>query len=155
MDGDCTRGAESDSLPITDPVTYGISRKTGYKWLRRHAEEGQPGLQDRSHAPHHCPHRLEPEIAGLILRARRRHPDWGPRKLLAWLAPRHPRISSWPAVSTTGDLLAREGLVKKRRRRRPRQHPGAVPPTTEAATTCGPPTSRASFPPETASGASP
>ena len=45
---------------------------------------------------------------------------------------RHPRISSWPAVSTAGDLLAREGLVKKRRRRRPRQHPGALPPTTEA-----------------------
>lgn len=37
---------------------YGISRKTGYKWLRRHADEGRPGLQDRSHAPHHCPHRL-------------------------------------------------------------------------------------------------
>ena len=111
---------------------YGISRKTGYKWLRRHAEEGRPGLQDRSHAPHHCPHRLEPAIAELILRARRRHPDWGPRKLLTWLASRHPRISSWPAISTAGDLLAREGLVKKRRRRRPRQHPGAVPPTTEA-----------------------
>ena len=64
---------------------YGISRKTGYKWLRRHAEEGRPGLKDRSHAPHHCPHRLEPAIAELILRARRRHPDWGPRKLLTWL----------------------------------------------------------------------
>jgi transposase InsO family protein len=35
-------------------------------------------------------------------------------------------------VSTAGDLLAREGLVKKRRRRRPHQHPGVVPPTTAA-----------------------
>ena len=33
---------------------YGISRKTGYKWLQRHAEAGLPGLQDRSHAAHTC-----------------------------------------------------------------------------------------------------
>lgn len=109
---------------------YGISRKTGYKWLHRHAEEGRSGLQDRSHAPHSCPHRMTPEIGELILAGRRRHPDWGPRKLLDWLAPRHPDISAWPAISTAGDLLAREGLVKKRRRR-PRQHPGTVPLTTE------------------------
>jgi putative transposase len=36
----------------------------------------------------------------------------------------------WPAVSTAGDLLVREGLVKRRRRRRPSQHPGTVPATT-------------------------
>jgi transposase len=37
---------------------YGISRKTGYKWLARYHEEGRRGLTDRSHAPHHCPHRI-------------------------------------------------------------------------------------------------
>ena len=45
---------------------YGISRKTGYKWLDRYHHEGQPGLQDRSHAPHHCPHRIAPALAELI-----------------------------------------------------------------------------------------
>ncbi len=35
---------------------YGISRKTGYKWLDRFDEDGRRGLRDRSHAPHHCPH---------------------------------------------------------------------------------------------------
>jgi transposase-like protein len=30
---------------------YGISRKTGYKWLDRYAEQGRAGLRDRSHAP--------------------------------------------------------------------------------------------------------
>ena len=51
-----------------------------------------------------------------------------------WLVPRHREIAeaAWPAVSTAGDLLAREGLVKRRRRRRPHQHPGVVPPTTQA-----------------------
>lgn len=90
-------------------VTIRHSRKTGYKWIRRHAEEGRPGLQDRSHAPHHCPHRMQPEIAGLILRGRRRHPDWGPRKLLAWLAPRHLRISSWPPVARRAICWPRKG----------------------------------------------
>jgi transposase InsO family protein len=49
--------------------------------------------------------------------------------LLQWLGPRHPHLNL-PAVSTAGDLLTRNGLVKKRRRRRPCQHPGVVPATT-------------------------
>lgn len=116
--------------PMTDLCErYSISRKTGYKWLARFAEEGRRGLQDRSRAPHHCPHRIPREVAQLICAARRAHPSWGPGKLLQWLEPRHPGVP-WPAVSTAGDLLARRGLVKKRRRRRPHHHPGVVPPTT-------------------------
>jgi transposase InsO family protein len=108
---------------------YGISRKTGYKWLARFDEEGRRGLADRSRAPHRCPHRISGETAQLICQARRQHPSWGPAKLLAWLGPRHP-VLELPAVSTAGDLLARRGLVKKRRHRRHYQHPGVVPPTT-------------------------
>ena len=109
---------------------YGISRKSGYKWLDRFDDEGRRGLRARRHAPHHCPHRSGTDMAILLCAARRRHPDWGPGKLLDWLAPRHPEVDAWPAVSTFGDLFAREGLVKKRRRRRPHQRPGVVPPTT-------------------------
>src|SRR5688500_1641064 len=105
---------------------YGISRKTGYKWLARFDEGGRAGLGDRSRAPHHCPHRIARDVAALICAARRQHPSWGPAKLLAWLRPRCPGVA-WPAVSTAGDLLARRGLVKKRRRRRQWQHPGVVP----------------------------
>ena len=109
---------------------YGISRKTGYKWLARFEEAGRQGLRDRSRAPHHCPHRISPQVAAVICAARRQHPSWGPAKLLAWLEPQHPALDL-PAISTAGDLLARRGLVKKRRRRRRHyQHPGVVPPTT-------------------------
>jgi putative transposase len=108
---------------------YGISRKTGYKWLNRFEELGRQGLVDQSRAPRHCPHRIGDAIAELLCSARRKHPDWGPGKLLDFLAPRHPGVA-WPAVSTVGDLLARRGLVQKRRRRRSHQHPGVVPPTT-------------------------
>ena len=108
---------------------YGISRKTGYKWLARFEAEGRPGLADRSHAPHHCPHRIERAVAQLIVSARHAHPSWGPRKLLDWLEPRYPDVA-FPAASTVGDLLARRGLVKKRRRRRKHVHPGVVPAVT-------------------------
>ena len=99
-------------------VRHTISRKTGYKWLERFDEGGRAALGDRSRAPLHCPHRMAADVADLICHARRQHPSWGPEKLLHWLAPRH-RGVVWPAISTAGDLLVREGLVKKRRRRRP------------------------------------
>ena len=105
---------------------YGISRKTGYKWLDRFDQSGREGLGDRSRAPRRCPHKISNEVATLICEARRRHPSWGPDKLLDWLGPRHPAVDL-PAVSTAGDLLARKGLVKKRRRRRHYEHPGVVP----------------------------
>jgi transposase InsO family protein len=110
---------------------YAVSRKTGYKWLARYDAGGRAALRDRSRAPHHCPHKIDTAVAGLLLAARRQHPDWGPEKLLQWLEPRHPDIA-WPAISTAGDLLARHGLVKKRRRRPSTHHPGVVPPTTDA-----------------------
>ena len=56
--------------------------------------------------------------------ARRRHPTWGPRKLLAWLADRQPQLEL-PSPGRAAALLARKGLVKPRRRRRRRwEHPG-------------------------------
>lgn len=104
---------------------YGVSRKTGYKWIARAREEGRQGLKDRSRAPHHCPHKLSPELADLLCALRATHDDWGARKLLAVLQRRHPRRTDWPAPSTVSALLAREGLVTPRRRRRARpEHPG-------------------------------
>jgi putative transposase len=106
---------------------YGISRKTGYKWLARFETEGRPGLADQSHAPHTCPHRIDDAVAALLLRARRLHPSWGPAKLVQYLAPRYPAVERWPAVSTVADLLTRHDLVPPRRRRRAIVHPGVVP----------------------------
>jgi putative transposase len=75
---------------------YGVSRKTGYKWLARYAAEEPRGLHDRSHVPHTCPHRIDGAVAALLLAARRRHPIWGPAKLVQYLAPRHVAIDAWP-----------------------------------------------------------
>jgi putative transposase len=109
---------------------YGISRKTGYKWVARYEREGPDGLRERSRAPRHCPHRMAADVAAAICAGRRQHPSWGPEKILHWLKRRQPELEM-PATSTAGDLLARRGLVKKRRRRRHYTHPGVVPPTTD------------------------
>lgn len=110
-----------------------ISRRVGYKWLARYDAEGRTGLSDRSRAPHHCPHRIGEDVAQLLCGARKKHPDWGPGKLLLWLAPRHPQIVQWPAISTAGDLLHRRGWVKPRRKRYRPVHPGVIPAVTDAA----------------------
>ena len=104
-----------------------ISRKTGYKWIGRYEDFGAAGLAERSHAPHVCPHKIDDAIAAVLIAARRSHPRWGPEKLLQYLEPRHPRVTSWPAISTVADLLKRHGLVHRRRRRQPSLHPGTVP----------------------------
>jgi putative transposase len=102
---------------------YGISRKTGYKWAERFAEGGVAEFQDRPRRPKSCPHRTPPEIESALLEFRKRHPRWGPRKLLVRLEERSPEIE-WPAASTIGDLLKRHGLVTARRfRPRPSRAP--------------------------------
>jgi putative transposase len=95
---------------------FGISRKTGYKLLARYEAEGAAGLEDRSHAPHHCPHRMSAEVEAALLEVRRAHPSWGPKKLVAYLAPRRGDLVL-PAPSSVGALLGRHGLITPRRRR--------------------------------------
>jgi len=95
---------------------YGISEKTGHKWLNRFKDEGRPGLSDRSRAPHESPHRISLEVRREILALREKHPTWGPKKLRVVLRRRVPE-KHWPAASSIGDLLRREGCVRPQRRR--------------------------------------
>ncbi len=95
----------------------GISRKTGYQLWQRYQAEGSSGLQPRSRAPLHHPNAVDEAVIAQLLAARRRHPSWGPRNLLDWLARREPQ-RLWPAASTVGEILARHGLIPPRRRRR-------------------------------------
>ena len=102
---------------------YGVSRRIGYKWLTRFLVEGDRSLGDHSRRPRTSPWAIEPELAVLLLTARQRHPTWGPRKILAYLRPRHPE-ATLPAASTVGALYKRHGLVRPRRRRIRPGHPG-------------------------------
>jgi transposase InsO family protein len=94
---------------------FGVSRKTGYKWLRRFQETCE--LTDRSRRPHHSPRAVVQEVEDFIVRARKEWPRWGPRKLRAALARANPN-AELPSVSTFALIFKRNGLVTPRRRRR-------------------------------------
>lgn len=96
---------------------FGISRKTGYKILRRYEQGGPQALYDYSKKPLHSPHRVPPELEARIVELRKAHPRWGPKKLRAYLQ-RHEVQVHWPATSTFGQILKRHGLVQRRKRRR-------------------------------------
>lgn len=98
---------------------FGVSRKSGYKWLQRYQLSGLDGLVDRLRAPHSHPNATPPDVVKKLIAARKKHRYWGARKLLVGLAKKDPGLP-WPAVSTAGEILKRHGLVKPRRRRRDR-----------------------------------
>src|SRR6185312_912912 len=62
---------------------YGISRKTGYKWVAEYEAHGALGLCDRSRRPHHSPQATDVALIEAVVALRRRHPRWGATKLLA------------------------------------------------------------------------
>jgi putative transposase len=96
---------------------YGISRRTGYKWVDRHEADPAGGLAERSRAPHVHGRATAARIRNAIVALRRAYPRRGPKKLYAMLCDRYPD-RCWPAPSTIGDLLRREGLSQPRRRTR-------------------------------------
>jgi putative transposase len=96
---------------------YQISRKTAYKWVDRYEADPATGLADRSRAPKVHGRAMADPIRDAILALRRGHPHWGPKKLRAILRERKPQ-DTWPAASTMGDLLRREGVSQPRRRTR-------------------------------------
>jgi putative transposase len=85
----------------------------------RAAEGILDGVAERSHAPHTLAQRVAPAIAARIIALRKQYPSYGAQKLRDWLV-QHDATTRWPAPSTIGALLVREGLVAARRRRGPR-----------------------------------
>jgi len=102
---------------------YDVSRKTGYKWIDRYLRQGPAGLEERSRRPQASPNQTTQEIVAALLEARRRHPSWGGKKLLALVHKRH-RNWDLPHRSTVCDILSRHGMVPKKRTRRSIGHPG-------------------------------
>lgn len=97
---------------------FGVSRKTGYKWLARYISDGVEGLQERSRAPYRQARMTPPEIEAAVLAAAQAGlVKRGPKKLRRILELSDPTIA-WPAVSTIGAILKRHGLVVPRRRSR-------------------------------------
>lgn len=88
---------------------FGISAKTGYKWLNRFKSGGGEALADRSRRPHHSPQQTKLQLEQRVCELRGRHVAWGGRKIHArLLALGHSQV---PAPSTISDILRRNGLL--------------------------------------------
>jgi len=108
-----------------DPVTevaekLGVSRQSLHAWLRRYADEGLAGLQDRSHRPDGCAHQASAEVEALVCELRRHHPKWGSRRIAFELG-RHGCPGPVPSRMTVYRILIRHGLTTPAKRRRDRR----------------------------------
>jgi transposase InsO family protein len=88
---------------------FGISRKTGYKWMKRYREAKESGLRDRSRRPQHAPERSAVEVEAKVLAVRDANPAWGARKIRTRLEALSG--SEVPAGSTIHAILRRHGRV--------------------------------------------
>lgn len=88
---------------------FGITPRTGYKWIRRYQEQGEAGLYDRSRRPKNSPLKSSSILEGAVLKVRRAHPTWGGRKIQWKLA--QDGVKSIPAASTITAILARNEML--------------------------------------------
>jgi putative transposase len=95
---------------------FGISRRSGYKWVERFNGGGPAGLEDRPHVALHQEQRTAVEVVEAVLACRREHRLWGPKKIKGWLQDHRSELAV-PAVSTIGEMLKRHGMVRVKRYR--------------------------------------
>ncbi|NPV08491.1 MAG: IS481 family transposase [Anaerolineae bacterium] len=94
---------------------FGVSRQTGYKWLRRYEEAGSlEGLAEASRRPHTSPQRTPAELEARVVQLRERH-AWGARKIKVRLEEEGILLGE----ATINRILSRKGLVAPRDRHRP------------------------------------
>jgi putative transposase len=98
---------------------YGISRRTGYKWINRYEGSGMEGLQDASRAARGHPNQTSQRMVDRILEVRGKHAWWGARKIRAVLARELGAAGAErvPATSTIGVILRQYGLTASRKKR--------------------------------------
>jgi transposase InsO family protein len=102
------RFAAHQSVPLAELCRrFGISRKTGYKWL------GRDAFADRSRQPLTSPRRTVAAMEAEVLALRERHPAWGGRKIARRL--RDLGHVDVPHASTITHILKRHGAIAPRR----------------------------------------
>lgn len=89
---------------------FGITPRTGYKWIKRYQEQGEVGLYDRSRRPKRSPQKSSSIVEEAVLKVRRAHPAWGGRKIQWQLA--QEGMQSPPAASTITAILSRNEILE-------------------------------------------
>ena len=128
--GDYLRGARRSFAELCR--CYGISRKTGYKWVERYRSASLEGLYDQSRKPHRHPDAIPYAIQQAIIENRQiGRMTLGPKKIQQRLLDAFPDIAV-PSVTSIHNVLKRHGLIEERRvRRRISPYPNPFAPVTE------------------------
>ncbi len=95
--------------------SFGISRKTGYKFWNRYQNVGIHGLPDQTKRPKRYANQLPLQVEKVIVRIKSNKPSWGAPKIREILRRKYPEVKT-PAKSTIHCILDRHGLVKRRRK---------------------------------------
>ena len=106
---------------------FGISRKTGHKWLERYARVGLAGLDDMSRRPRASPLKVSGDVVADVVAIRRAHPRFGARKIHEVLQ-QTLRREEVPTVRTVARILVRAGLVQPAVKRRTAKNGATTPP---------------------------
>ncbi len=96
---------------------FGITRRTGQKWVDRYAAN-EP-LTDRSRRPHTSPSRTPEAVEHLILRMRADNPGWGAKTIQDVLV--KDGYAGIPCIKTVNNILKRHGCIspEESRKRQP------------------------------------
>ena len=87
---------------------FGITRATGYKWVRR--KEDQEPLTDRSRRPITTANKTPAELEEKIVTIRMNHPGWGAKKIKVVL---ENRGETMPCIKTVNNILNRYECISK------------------------------------------
>jgi putative transposase len=102
---------------------YGISRKTGYKWLSRYKRGGVAALEGLSRRPNTSPLRVSADVVTEVVRIRKAHRRRGAKKIAVQV--RQLFGDEAPSVRTVARILERTGMLQPMRRRK--KWPKVVP----------------------------
>src|SRR5579871_1976349 len=94
---------------------FGISRQTGYCWLKRYQSGGAVDMSERSRKPLHSPTRTPETIEQAVVELRQQRPDWGAPKIHGILREQQPGVQL--TIRTVHRILHRHGLVREQERR--------------------------------------
>jgi transposase len=90
---------------------YGCCVETVREWRKRFEDKGTEGLENKSRAPHTCPHKISKGMEEQILQKREKAPCYGPKRLKFF----NPSLKA--SEGAIYRILKEKGVLRKRRKK--------------------------------------
>ena len=94
---------------------FGISRKTGYKWIKRSVEKGlEQGVKEESRKPKNITKKVPRKVEIAFVCLRKKYPYWGARKLTEIYSKKNKEKP--PSERTINRIIERNNLLDESKR---------------------------------------